>query len=415
MNGAFDYAQGIVAKLVRSGHLAYFAGGWVRDYVMGHPSEDIDIATNASPAEIMDLFPQTVLVGLSFGVVIVVIEGHSFEVATFRKDLHYIDGRHPQGIEMSTPLEDAKRRDFTMNGMFYDPIENKIIDYVNGQEDIRLGLIRTIGDPHERFFEDRLRILRAFRFSSRFSFTIEQETQEAIREHANKLFPAVAMERVWQELNKMAAYPRFDQAIVDMHRLSLLEVIFPEVIGMHLKELREHVHAYSHFPKGSPTIAYLMEFLPGLSLDQKIEIVKRLKAPHKNITFLEYLEQISRRVRKERETATFDLYQWTHLFAHPAYELALPLLAARYPDEQERATFLQYYWDCLKRLAPHVERVRQGRPLVSATFLQAQGIQPGRKMGVLLREAEKIAIEENKDDPFAVLEKLRLSPVWNQP
>src|SRR5437868_188075 len=123
MTETFIQAKNIVAKLVRAGYIAYFAGGWVRDYVMEHPSEDIDIATNASPAEVMDLFPHTIFVGLAFGVVIVVIEGHQFEVATFRKDLRYLDGRHPQGIEMSTPLEDALRRDFTINGMFYDPLE----------------------------------------------------------------------------------------------------------------------------------------------------------------------------------------------------------------------------------------------------------------------------------------------------
>jgi len=134
MTEAFAHARAIVTKLVRTGYIAYFAGGWVRDYVMGHPSEDIDIATNASPAEIMDLFPHTILVGLAFGVVIVVIEGHQFEVATFRKDVGYLDGRHPSGIEMSTPQEDALRRDFTINGMFYDPLEEVIHDFVQGGE-----------------------------------------------------------------------------------------------------------------------------------------------------------------------------------------------------------------------------------------------------------------------------------------
>lgn len=160
MTDAYHIAKLIVLKLHRAGFIAYFAGGWVRDYVMDHPSEDIDIATDATPAQIMDLFPHTVLVGLAFGVVIVVSDGHQFEVATFRKDLHYADGRHPQGIEMSTPREDALRRDFTINGMFYDPIEELIHDFVHGQDDIRQGIIRTIGDPYERFFEDRLRMLR---------------------------------------------------------------------------------------------------------------------------------------------------------------------------------------------------------------------------------------------------------------
>jgi poly(A) polymerase len=264
------HATAIVKKLVRAGFIAYFAGGWVRDHVMGHDSADIDIATSAAPLEIMDLFPNTILVGLAFGVVIVVIEGHQFEVATFRKDLHYINGRKPEGIELSTPEEDALRRDFTINGLFYDPLEHIIHDYVHGIEDIKKGIIRTIGNPHERFFEDRLRMLRAFRFSARFGFAIDPVTQQAIKENANKFFPAVAMERVWQEFNKMASYPRFDQAIVEMHRLELLDEIFPELRGLHLKELRHFVSAYAHFPKSCPTILYLMELFPALSLEQKI-------------------------------------------------------------------------------------------------------------------------------------------------
>ena len=175
--------------------------------------------------------------------------------------MRYVDGRHPQGIEMSTPLEDALRRDFTINGMFYDPLEEVIHDYVIGQEDIRLGLIRTIGNPHERFFEDRLRMLRAFRFSARFGFAIDFETQEAIRENADQLFPAVAMESVWQEFNKMVAYPRFDQALIEMHRLTLLDVIFPEITDMHIKELRQKIQHFHLFPSPCPTILYLMEIL----------------------------------------------------------------------------------------------------------------------------------------------------------
>ena len=133
------HATEIVKKLNKAGYIAYFAGGWVRDHVMKHPSSDIDIATNAPPEKILDLFPRTILVGLAFGVVIVSVNGHQFEVSTFRKDIGYADGRKPLKIELATPQEDAQRRDFTINGMFYDPQEETIYDYVHGVEDIKRG------------------------------------------------------------------------------------------------------------------------------------------------------------------------------------------------------------------------------------------------------------------------------------
>lgn len=412
MTEAFIQAKSIVTKLSRAGYTAFFAGGWVRDYVMGHPSEDIDIATNASPSAIMDLFPNTILVGLAFGVVIVVIEGHQFEVATFRKDLHYLDGRHPQGIEKATPLEDALRRDLTINGMFYDPLENMIHDYVHGQEDIRLGLIRTIGDPHERFFEDRLRMLRAFRFSARFAFSIDPETQEAIRENADKLFPAVAMERVWQEFNKMVMYPRFDQAVVEMHRLMLLDVIFPEIVGLHIRELRQRVQHFHYFPPQCPTILYLMEIMLSLPVEQKIEIAKRLKVSNKDIKLIEFMDMLGQAILKEKETGIIDRHCWTTLMAHPDAELGIRIFAARENDQHGRDDFLQKYMSRFHQLDSHIQRLKSGKPLISALVLQGCDIKPGKKMGFLLKEAERIAVNENLHEVEAVLERLATLPIW---
>lgn len=151
---AYSTGCQIIEKLYQHGYLAYFAGGWVRDFLLGHPSSDIDIATSATPREIESLFSKTIPVGAQFGIVVVIEKKHQFEVATFRKDAEYKDGRRPISIELASPEEDAKRRDFTINGMFYDPIQRRILDYVNGQEDLNLGIIRAIGNPHERFLED---------------------------------------------------------------------------------------------------------------------------------------------------------------------------------------------------------------------------------------------------------------------
>src|SRR5215469_3788554 len=149
----FAHAKQIVQTLAKAGFTTYFAGGWVRDYLMNHPSDDIDIATKAPVDVIQRLFPKTIPVGLAFGIVIVVVEGHQFEVATFRKEKGYVDGRRPTHIESASPKEDALRRDFTINGLFWDPLTETLYDYVEGQKDLVSGIIRAIGDPHARFLE----------------------------------------------------------------------------------------------------------------------------------------------------------------------------------------------------------------------------------------------------------------------
>lgn len=409
MTDVFHHAKSIVSKLQREGHIAYFAGGWVRDFVMGHPSEDIDIATDATPAQIMDLFPQTILVGLNFGVVIVVLGGEQFEVATFRKDLHYIDGRHPTGIEKSTPLEDAKRRDFTINGMFYDPVTEEIYDFVQGKEDIQKGIIRTIGDPHERFFEDRLRMLRAFRFAARFSFTIEPETQEAIREHVDTFFPAVAMERVWQEFTKMASYPRFDQALVEMHRLGLLDVIMPEIDGMHINDIKHRVASFSHFLKNTPPVLYVMELIYPLTLEQKINAGLRLKVSVKDLKLVEFMHKWQNAVLDGISRENY--WNLAHLFAHSDYAYILPILAARYAPE-DMQTFLQRYQEVFNRLEKHIKRIQEHNPVVTSSMLKERGILPGRQMGLLLKEAEKIALCHDTEESEFVLSELKRLPLW---
>lgn len=410
----YHHAVSIVSRLAREGHIAYFAGGWVRDFVMGHPSEDIDIATSATPKEIMELFPKTILVGLAFGVVIVPIAGHQFEVATFRKDLHYADGRHPEAIKLSTsPEDDALRRDFTINGMFYDPLKDLIHDHVHGKEDIQKGIIRAIGNPHERFFEDRLRMLRAFRFAARFSFKIDPETQLAISENAEKLFPAVAMERVWQEFNKMSSYPRFDEAIVEMHRLSLLDVIFPEMEKVHIKDLRRLVASYPHFPKNCPTILYLMELFPSTPINEKIEIAKRLKVKNKDVKALEYYDSLYNSLKRLEEGSSPQPIEWAHLYAHPDCQLCLEVFAAAHYPVENQATFLKKHQQRIDALARHIQRIKEGKPLITAALLQQQGIKPSKKMGILMKEAERIAINEDIHYPELILEKIKQNPLWS--
>ncbi len=177
-------AREIAARLRESGHIAYLAGGCVRDIVRGETPKDFDIATDAKPEIVQKLFSRTYAVGAHFGVILVVESGFQFEVATFRSDEAYIDGRRPSAVHFSTPEEDAKRRDFTINGMFYDPVSEEVIDFVGGHADIAAKLVRAIGDPAQRFAEDRLRMLRAVRFATVLDYEIDEQTWSALLANA---------------------------------------------------------------------------------------------------------------------------------------------------------------------------------------------------------------------------------------
>lgn len=224
-------ARGIVEQLVRHGYRALFAGGCVRDRLMGLEPKDYDIATDATPDEIMKLFPNTVAVGAQFGVVVVVCGELQFEVATFRSDGPYADGRHPGRVRFSGPEEDVRRRDFTMNGLLLDPLTGEVIDYVGGEADIRAKRVRAIGDPRERFGEDRLRMLRAVRFACQLGYTLDADTAAAIRELAPNVL-SVSAERIRDELQKTLTGPRPDLGVRMLQDLGLMNVILPEVSAM---------------------------------------------------------------------------------------------------------------------------------------------------------------------------------------
>src|SRR5436309_2330269 len=180
-------ATEIILELRRHGHEAYLVGGCVRDMVMKIEPADYDIATSARPEEIVEIFPRTESIGAQFGVVLVIFHGHPFEVATFRSDEAYIDGRRPTGVVFTDARQDVRRRDFTINGLLYDPISHEVIDCVGGQADIRAKLVRAIGDARARFDEDKLRILRAVRFGARLGYEIERTTWEAVVAMAPKI------------------------------------------------------------------------------------------------------------------------------------------------------------------------------------------------------------------------------------
>lgn len=229
-----EFAVEVVRRLQEAGHQALWAGGCVRDLVMGNEPDDFDVATSARPDEVQRLFRRTLAVGASFGVIIVVgrTDEGQVEVATFRTEGPYSDGRHPDRVDFSTPEADAQRRDFTINGMFFDPVSEALHDFVDGRADIERRVVRAIGEPRERFAEDKLRLLRAVRFAARFEFTLDPATESAVREMAREI-SAVSPERIQQELRRLLEDHNRTSAIALADRVGLLSEILPEISQMH--------------------------------------------------------------------------------------------------------------------------------------------------------------------------------------
>ncbi|HXP15679.1 MAG TPA: CCA tRNA nucleotidyltransferase [Terriglobales bacterium] len=295
-----DFAISIIRTLRDRGHRAYLVGGCVRDLLLGRAPADFDVATDATPDEVMRIFPQTYTVGAQFGVVLVPVpagkqgetkassassassvvnspdlnrRGHNehvedsqtsaksdyVEVATFRSDIGYSDGRHPDEVRFTKdPRQDAARRDFTINGMMFDPLANQVLDYVGGQEDLAAGIIRTIGDPERRFAEDKLRVLRAVRFAARFGYSFEPQTLAAIQKLAPQIHQ-VSCERVRDELTKMLTEGKARQAFLLLDQTGLLREVLPEIAAMKGVEQPREFH-----PEGDVFVhtLLLLEKLP---------------------------------------------------------------------------------------------------------------------------------------------------------
>jgi putative nucleotidyltransferase with HDIG domain len=260
---AQDAAAQIVARLRAAGYQAYFVGGCVRDLLLGREPQDFDVATSALPDQVLTLFEKTFAVGAHFGVVLVCTGEPEIttEVATFRSDGVYSDGRHPDAVRFSSsPEEDVKRRDFTINGMLLDPANNEVLDFVGGRNDLQAGLIRAIGDPGDRFAEDKLRMLRAVRFAARFTFDLEPSTAIAIRE----LAPAVnqvSRERVRDELTRMLTEGRARNSFEMLEATGLLVQVLPE-----LAKMKGVAQPPQYHPEGDVWV-HTMLLLAGLPAD----------------------------------------------------------------------------------------------------------------------------------------------------
>src|SRR5690349_1185020 len=230
-----QYALQVIQTLHQAGFLAFLVGGCVRDLLLNREPADYDVTTDALPYDVMRIFPKTYGVGAQFGVVLVAVgenENETVEVATFRNDIGYSDGRHPDEVRFSkTPQEDVQRRDFTINGLLLDPVNNEVLDFVGGRKDLEAHIIRTIGDPERRFAEDKLRRLRAVRFAARFGYTIDPDTFSAIQRLAHNIHQ-VSRERVRDELTKLLTEGRARRAFLLLDETGLLQEVLPETSAM---------------------------------------------------------------------------------------------------------------------------------------------------------------------------------------
>jgi poly(A) polymerase len=436
-------AEEIVRLLKQSGYEAYFVGGCVRDFILGHVSSDYDIVTSALPDQVIALFPKTINIGAKFGVVAVIVDNQPYEVATFRSDDIYEDGRHPSQVHFSSAKEDVFRRDFTINGLLMDPETGEITDYVNGRSDIEKKIIRTIGNPEDRFNEDYLRMLRAVRFAANLDFIIEPATQQAIEKNAPKI-KQISAERVREELNKILTRggsrrgfelmidtgilkeilpevnklkgveqpPRFHpEGDVWQHTLKMLELLTPGAeanenlclpwgvllhdVGKALTRTEDEkgVHFYGHVQKGEEVADDLMQRLK-FSRAQRETVLNLI---HQHMVFMNVQKMRPGRLKKFLRMPDFDL----HLELH-----RLDCLASHgMPDNYE------FCRDQLQTLALddlHPQRLLTGNDLM------AMGFTPGKIIGEILRALEDEQLEGKIKTPEEARDFVRTNWKINQ-
>jgi len=320
-----DFAIDVVRRLHDAGYQALWAGGCVRDELLGLAPKDYDVATDATPAQVRRVFRRTIAVGMAFGVVEVLgphgPEGPlKVQVATFRSDTTYSDGRHPDAVVFSSPREDALRRDFTINGMFFDPLESKLIDFVGGQDDLRARVLRAIGDPATRFAEDKLRLLRAVRFATCFDFTIDPATEAAVKAMAGQI-TVVSAERMAEELRRLLVHPRRARGVRLLDEAGLVPPLLPELLEM--KDL----------PQGPP------EAPTGDLWDHVLRVLDLLgPEPSFPLALAALLHDVGKRRTVGRTPDRYTFYYHEHVGRRMAGEICLRLKLSN--AERERVEWL---------------------------------------------------------------------------
>ena len=426
-------AEKIVQMLTQAGHVAVYAGGCVRDALLQRPYPDVDIATSATPDQVQSLFPKASdPQGKAFGVIRLRIDEHVFEIATFRVDGPYLDGRRPSSITFTTAEEDAKRRDFTINGMFFNPLQNQLLDYVAGQADLSAKTIRAIGDPVSRFTEDRLRLFRAIRFAVQLGFEMEPATWKALIQ----LSPSsnvISPERVRDELIKIFTSPDPARGFDLLHQSGLLAVWIPELL-----EMRGCAQSPEHHPEGDVWVhtrlllTHMRNPSPVLALSALLHDIGKPRTsktdPDGRIRFFGHegvgarmAEEILRRLRFSND----EVAAITACIAnHMAFKDAPNMRVSTLKRLLARPTFLEelelHRIDCSSchgqldihaflttKMTEFSQEEIKPKPLLTGNDLQQLGIKPGPSMGKILHQLMDEQLEGKFTDRDGALARAR--------
>ena len=413
-------ALSVLSTLREAGFRALLAGGCVRDMLMGNEPVDWDIATDAGPDQVGKLFPRTLPVGAHFGVSVVLIERGQYEVARFRRDGPYLDGRHPARVEPADESADAQRRDFTINGLFYDPFQNEIIDYVGGRDDIERGLVRAIGDPHARFSEDYLRLLRCVRFVARFDFSIDDSTRMALSALASGI-ESIAAERVGEELTRMLTDSGAVRGLELMMESGLLSAILPEVARLRGVEQPPEFHpegdVWTHsllvmgqLDNPTPELAWAA-LLHDIGKEPTFEVRDRIRFNRHDIIGAKMAEAICRRLRMSNaRTERIGELVAKHMCIRNMPNMRestrrrflrqdcfLQLLELHRADCMGCHGKLDLYEYCQTQLELLSEEQLRPPRLVNGRDLLKLGLEPGPLVGRVLRRLEEAQLEGDID------------------
>lgn len=412
-------ALAIVNRLREKGFVAYFAGGCVRDRILGVTPKDYDIATDARPEVVQSLFDETVAIGAAFGVIMVVLDGDPFEVTTFRADAPYLDGRRPSAVRFGTIEEDAIRRDFTIGGMFFDPVESRLIDLVGGMRDLRAGIIRAIGNPYDRFAEDHLRILRAARFSARLDFAIDAATWTAMK-RAVPMIKLIAAERIGEEMVMLMTEGGAARGLELMRECGLLEQLMPEVLEMIGCGQPENFHpegdVYRHTriavsmlePGCSETVAF------GILLHDIAKPRCRAVGPDGKVTFYGHTDQgaqmaidIMARLKRSRavqERVAYLVHNHLRLCMAPRMRTATlkrmlvedgfdELMQVAFMDAFASSSYMGFWHFCRHALSTMTAREIRPARLIGGNDLIGLGFEPGPRFKTILKEVEDLQLD----------------------
>ena len=432
MNAKEEKALAILRRLRENGFIALFNGGCVRDWQLGIAVKDYDIATDARPEVVQRLFDNTVAVGAKFGVIMVILDGDPFEVATFRADAPYVDGRRPSSVRFGTIEEDAKRRDFTIGGMYYDPFEDRLIDLVGGMRDLRAGIIRAIGNAYDRFAEDHLRVLRAARFAARLNFTIESETHAAMKLTA-PLVPKVSAERIGEEIVRLMTEGGAARGMNIMVETGLMKEVLPEILPMIGCEQPANYHpegdVYVHTriavamlsPNCSETLAFGILFHDVAKPQTRAE-------QNGNVTYYGHTEigaemaiDILARLRRSRavqERVAYLVKNHLKLTMAPRMRTSTlkrmlteegfdELLEVSRMDALASSSYLGHYHFCRRAMAQMTPTQMRPPRLISGNDLIGMGFKPGPAFKNILKELEDLQLDGEIADREAAIEYVR--------